>query len=38
MSTLLQRWSGVMMNNYGTPPLALATGDGAVVTDVGGKS
>ena len=38
MSTLLERWSGVMMNNYGTPPLALATGDGAVVTDVDGKS
>jgi acetylornithine/N-succinyldiaminopimelate aminotransferase len=35
---LLQRWSGVMMNNYGTPPLALASGDGAVVTDVDGKS
>jgi acetylornithine aminotransferase len=27
-----------MMNNYGTPPLALASGDGAVVTDVDGKS
>ena len=36
--TLQQRWSGVMMNNYGTPPLALASGDGAVVTDVDGKS
>jgi acetylornithine/N-succinyldiaminopimelate aminotransferase len=33
-----QRWSAVMMNNYGTPPLALATGDGAVVTDVDGTS
>jgi acetylornithine/N-succinyldiaminopimelate aminotransferase len=38
MSTLLERWSGVMMNNYGTPPLALATGDGAVVTDVDGNT
>src|SRR5690349_7745087 len=38
MSTLLQRWSGVMMNNYGTPPLALASGDGSVVTDADGKS
>jgi acetylornithine/N-succinyldiaminopimelate aminotransferase len=38
MSSLLQRWSGVMMNNYGTPPLALASGEGAVVTDVDGKS
>ncbi len=35
--TLLERWQGVMMNNYGTPPLALASGDGAVVTDVDGK-
>jgi acetylornithine/N-succinyldiaminopimelate aminotransferase len=36
--TMLQRWSAVMMNNYGTPPLALASGDGAVVTDVDGKT
>ena len=35
---LLERWSGVMMDNYGTPALALASGDGAVVTDVDGKS
>jgi acetylornithine aminotransferase len=35
---LQQRWSAVMMNNYGTPPVALASGDGAVVTDVDGKS
>jgi len=35
---LQQRWSAVMMDNYGTPPLALATGDGAVVTDPDGKS
>ena len=34
---LLQRWSAVMMNNYGTPPLALVGGDGAVVTDVDGN-
>ena len=34
---LLQRWSAVMMNNYGPPPLALASGDGAVVTDVDGN-
>jgi acetylornithine/N-succinyldiaminopimelate aminotransferase len=33
-----QRWEAVMMNNYGTPPLALASGEGAVVTDVDGKS
>jgi acetylornithine/N-succinyldiaminopimelate aminotransferase len=36
--TMQQRWSAVMMNNYGVPPVALATGDGAVVTDVDGKS
>jgi len=36
--TLLDRWQGVMMNNYGTPPLALVSGDGAVVTDADGKS
>ena len=34
---LRQRWSAVMMNNYGTPPLALASGDGAVITDVDGN-
>ena len=33
-----QRWEAVMMNNYGTPPVALASGDGAVVTDVDGKN
>lgn len=36
--TLQDRWEAVMMNNYGTPPLALATGDGVVVTDTDGKS
>jgi acetylornithine aminotransferase len=36
--TMQQRWSTVMMNNYGVPPVALASGDGAVVTDVDGKS
>jgi len=36
--TLLQRWSAVMMDNYGTPPLALASGDGALVTDVDGTT
>lgn len=35
---LRQRWEAVMMNNYGTPVLALASGDGAVVTDVDGKT
>ena len=33
-----QRWSAVMMNNYGVPPVALASGNGVVVTDVDGKS
>ncbi|CAN5363811.1 acetylornithine transaminase [soil metagenome] len=32
------RWSAVMMNNYGTPAMALAGGDGAVVTDPDGKT
>jgi acetylornithine/N-succinyldiaminopimelate aminotransferase len=36
--TIKQRWEAVMMNNYGTPPMALATGDGAVVTDADGKT
>lgn len=36
--SLLQRWQAVMMNNYGTPPVALASGVGAVVTDVDGRS
>src|SRR3954449_10246578 len=35
---LQERWQAVMMNNYGTPPIALVAGDGAVVTDADGKS
>jgi acetylornithine/N-succinyldiaminopimelate aminotransferase len=35
--TLEERWAAVMMDNYGTPPLALASGEGAIVTDVDGK-
>jgi acetylornithine aminotransferase len=35
---MLDRWNTVMMDNYGTPPLALASGEGAVVTDVDGKT
>ena len=38
MTALLDRWAAVMMNNYGTPPVALAGGEGAVVTDVDGKT
>ncbi|MDI3315650.1 MAG: acetylornithine transaminase [Mycobacterium sp.] len=34
---LQRRWAAVMMNAYGTPPVALASGAGAVVTDVDGK-
>ena len=37
-TALLDRWSAVMMNNYGVPPIALASGDGAGVTDVDGKT
>ncbi|OBH71994.1 acetylornithine aminotransferase [Mycobacterium intracellulare] len=35
---LKRRWEAVMMNNYGTPAVALASGDGAVVTDADGNS
>ncbi|QIS11207.1 acetylornithine transaminase [Nocardia arthritidis] len=34
---LQQRWSAAMMNNYGTPKLALVRGAGAVVHDADGK-
>ncbi|MFT3715352.1 MAG: acetylornithine transaminase [Gordonia sp. (in: high G+C Gram-positive bacteria)] len=34
---LQQRWSAALMNNYGTPPVALVSGEGAVVTDADGK-
>jgi acetylornithine aminotransferase len=36
--SLQDRWSAVMMNNYGTPPVALVSGDGAVVTDAENRS
>ena len=38
MTTMLDRWKTVMMDNYGTPPVALASGEGAIVTDVDGKT
>ena len=38
MSTLQDRWQAVMMDNYGTPPVALAGGTGAVVTDIDGNT
>ena len=37
MSTLAQRWQRSMMDNYGTPPLALVRGAGAVVVDEAGR-
>jgi acetylornithine/N-succinyldiaminopimelate aminotransferase len=36
--TLLKRWDAAMMHNYGTPPLALASGAGALLIDVDGKA
>jgi acetylornithine/N-succinyldiaminopimelate aminotransferase len=33
---MAKRWAGVMMDNYGTPQLALAAGRGCRVTDVEG--
>jgi len=36
--TVLKRWDAVMMHNYGTPPLVLASGAGALVTDVDGNT
>jgi acetylornithine/N-succinyldiaminopimelate aminotransferase len=37
MTSLVDRWSQSMMDNYGTPPLALVKGDGAVLTDEAGR-
>ncbi|MFI7429162.1 acetylornithine transaminase [Micromonospora sp. NPDC049836] len=37
MSTLVERWGAAMMDNYGTPPLALVAGAGAVVVDEAGR-
>jgi acetylornithine/N-succinyldiaminopimelate aminotransferase len=36
--TLVQRWEQSLANNYGTPALALVSGEGAVVVDDAGKS
>ncbi|MGN9914554.1 acetylornithine transaminase [Phytohabitans sp. LJ34] len=38
MTSLVDRWSQSMMDNYGTPPLALVRGEGAVVWDETGRS
>ncbi len=35
--TLVDRWRQSMMDNYGTPPLALVRGSGCVVVDEDGK-
>jgi acetylornithine/N-succinyldiaminopimelate aminotransferase len=37
MTALRDRWDRSMLSTYGTPPLALVRGDGAVVVDEGGK-
>ncbi|SHL09501.1 acetylornithine aminotransferase [Pseudonocardia thermophila] len=37
MSTLTERWQASLMNNYGTPPLALVRGQGAEVWDADGR-
>lgn len=34
---LQKRWDANLMPNYGTPPVALARGNGAVVTDADGR-
>lgn len=34
---LISRWPQAMMNNYGTPPVALVRGDGVYVWDTDGK-
>jgi acetylornithine/N-succinyldiaminopimelate aminotransferase len=38
MTGILDRWSASLLDNYGTPPLALVRGEGAVVYDEAGKS
>jgi acetylornithine/N-succinyldiaminopimelate aminotransferase len=35
--TLVDRWTQSLMDNYGTPPLALVAGSGAVVVDEAGR-
>lgn len=37
MSALVSRWRQAMMDNYGTPGLALVSGSGAVVVDEAGR-
>jgi acetylornithine/N-succinyldiaminopimelate aminotransferase len=33
-----ERWEAALMSNYGTPPVVLASGSGATVTDVDGRT
>ncbi|WP_305126301.1 acetylornithine transaminase [Streptomyces odontomachi] len=37
-AALAQRWQGALMNNYGTPPLALVRGEGARLEDADGAT
>ncbi|MGW0435791.1 acetylornithine transaminase [Micromonospora sp. NPDC003197] len=37
MTTLVDRWSQSMMDNYGTPQLGLVSGNGATVVDEAGR-
>jgi acetylornithine/N-succinyldiaminopimelate aminotransferase len=38
MTELLTRWRNALMDNYGTPAVALVRGDGATVWDADGKA
>jgi acetylornithine aminotransferase len=38
MTSLVSRWQQSMMDNYGTPPLALVKGEGAVLTGEDGRT
>jgi acetylornithine/N-succinyldiaminopimelate aminotransferase len=38
MTTLVRRWEQSLMDNYGTPSVALVSGAGSVVWDENGKS
>lgn len=37
MSDTLDRWPEVLMNNYGTPPVELVSGEGSTVVDAEGR-
>ncbi|HYN93935.1 MAG TPA: acetylornithine transaminase [Pilimelia sp.] len=37
MTSLVERWRNALLDTYGTPPLALVRGAGAVVTDEAGR-